>query len=342
MSQQAPSAWSPSGFYGAPVTKAACLCVVAAHVAAARLFPDALALATRPLLSPHNLAHAPWRVPLGACTFATLGEVLWALPVLYTFRELERRMGSRKFSAFALLSTATVLATQIGLMHVFTGHELASGPYGLIFGLFACYFATIPKLSPQSLSLFGVHFSDKSFTYVMGVQLAMSGWSRGKLFGSLASASAGLAFGLLYMAEILPLHQLRLPASLGSLFGKAVMPWFGSSSPWESRIRLERARQERQRQAQQRQNQRNMTPAQLQQYQQQVQRQQQQMQQQQQQQQQMHAAQQASMQGQMPVVEPTPENIAQIVAMGFTEERAAEALRSTQNNVEAAVGRLLG
>ena len=44
----------------------------------------------------------------------------------------------------------------------------------------------------------------------------------------------------------------------------------------------------------------------------------------------------------MPVVEPTPENIAQIVAMGFTEERAAEALRSTQNNVEAAVGRLLG
>lgn len=334
MSQRAPSAWSPSGFYGAPITKAACLAIVAAHVAASRLFPATLALSTHPLLSPHNLAHAPWRVLLGTCTFATLGEVLWALPVLYTFRELERRMGSRKFAAFALLSTVTVLVTQIGLMYVFTGsaRELASGPYGLIFGLFAFYFATIPKLSPQSLSLFGVDFSDKSFTYMMGIQLAMNGWNRGKLFGSLASASAGLAFGLLYMAEILPLHTLRLPASLGSLFGKAVLPWFGSSSPWESRIRLEQARQERQRQAQQRQNQRNMTPEQLQQYRQQVE----------QQQQQMQAARQASMQSSMPMVEPTQENVAQIVAMGFSEERATEALRSTQNNVEAAVGRLLG
>ena len=68
-----------------------------------------------------------------------------------------------------------------------------------------------------------------------------------------------------------------------------------------------------------------MTPAHLMQYQQQVQ-----------------AARQASMQGQMPVVEPSQENVAQIVAMGFSEERAVDALRSTQNNVEAAVGRLLG
>ena len=86
MSQRAPSAWSPSGFYGAPVTKAACLAVVAAHVAASRLFPTTLALSTRPLLSQQNLINAPWRVLLGTCTFATLGEVLWALPVLYTFR----------------------------------------------------------------------------------------------------------------------------------------------------------------------------------------------------------------------------------------------------------------
>ena len=321
---RAPSAWSPSGFYGAPVTKASCLAIVTSHFAASRLFPGLL---MHPLLSTANLAHAPWKVLLGTCTFATLGEVLWALPVLYTFRELERRMGSNKFASFALLSTATVLATQIGLMHIFTGGDryLASGPYGLIFGLYTFFFATIPKLSPQSLSLFGVHFSDKSFTYIMGAQLAMNGWNRGNLFGSLVSASAGLAFGLLYISEIFPLHHLRLPSSLGSFLGKTVLPWFGSSSPWESRIRTEQARQERQRQAQQRRNQGGMTPAHLMQYQQQVQ-----------------AARQASMQGQMPVVEPTPENVAQIVAMGFSEERAVEALRSTQNNVEAAVGRLLG
>ena len=299
--------WSPSGF-PAPRHQSVVPGDSHSHFAASRLFPGLL---MHPLLSTAN-AHARWKVLLGGHCDA---EVLWALPVLYTFRELERRMGSNKFASFAL-STATVLATQIGLMHIFTGGDryLASGPYGLIFGLYTFFFATIPKLSPQSLSLFGVHFSDKSFTYIMGAQLAMNGWNRGNLFGSLVSASAGLAFGLLYISEIFPLHHLRLPSSLGSFLGKTVLPWFGSSSPWESRIRTEQARQERQRQAQQRRNQGGMTPAHLMQYQQQVQ-----------------AARQASMQGQMPVVEPSQENVAQIVAMGFSEERAVEALQYADN-----------
>ena len=45
---------------------------------------------------------------------------------------------------------------------------------------------------------------------------------------------------------------------------------------------------------------------------------------------------------QVPVVQPTEDSIAQIVAMGFSEERARGALLQTQNNVEAAVGRLIG
>jgi hypothetical protein len=46
--------------------------------------------------------------------------------------------------------------------------------------------------------------------------------------------------------------------------------------------------------------------------------------------------------GGMPNVEPTEENVQQIVAMGIPAERAREALRATQNNVQAAIGRLFG
>ena len=126
--------------------------------------------------------------------------------------------------------------------------------------------------------------------------------------------------------------EAAVGATVAQLFGKAVLPWLGSSSPWESRVRRERQRQ----QALQQQAQQNMTPQQRQLLQQQqaqqqaIRAQQQQMMQQQQQQQ------------QMPVVEPTEENIAAIIDMGFTRERAAAALRATQNNVEAAVGRLIG
>ena len=45
---------------------------------------------------------------------------------------------------------------------------------------------------------------------------------------------------------------------------------------------------------------------------------------------------------QVPVVEPTEENVQQLVSMGFSADRAREALRATQNNVAFAVQRLLG
>ena len=69
---------------------------------------------------------------------------------------------------------------------MFSLTKIASGPYGILFGLFVFYFAMIPKLSPNSLSFFGIHFSDKTMTYFMGLQLAFNTWSH-----SFASAAAG-------------------------------------------------------------------------------------------------------------------------------------------------------
>lgn len=336
--REAASKWETSGFYGSPITKTLCLGIVLAHITMANTtIPDNLI----------SLPISPWKLLFSTIAFANLGELVWSLPILYAFRGLERRMGSRKFVSFCILCSVCSSLTNIGLLHIFSFTKIASGPYPIIFGLFIFYFAMIPKLSPNSLSLFGIQFSDKTMTYFMGLQLALNTWSN-----SLASATTGVLFGLMYTAEILPFHRFRVPSSVSSLMNRMMLPWLGSKSPWETRVKREQQRQ------QARNNQiNNMTPQQMAEL---AQRDPAAAQQLLQQAQQMATQHQQRMQqrggnngggnvgnvggggggGGVPVVEPTEENIAQIVAMGFTAERAREALLSTQNNVEAAVGRL--
>jgi hypothetical protein len=341
MSTQQASQWETSGFYGAPVTKSLCLIITGTHLAISNLST-----------APNNLISLPLsfsKMLLGTIAFENMGEVLWSLPILYSFRSLERRMGSRKFASFCLLCTFFVLLTQVGLLHVFSFTKVASGPYSIIFSLFVIYFSMIPKLSPNSLSFMGVHFSDKTATYFMGLQLALNTWSH-----SLASAAAGVAFGLLYSAEVSPLHKIRIPSSISSLFRKTVLPWLESSSPWESGIKREQQRLQQQLRRQTAQGEvgtvggsgggNNLTALQMAQLAQRdpaaaaqlLQQAQLMANQRAQNMQQQRAAQE------VPVVQPTDENIASIVSMGFTEEQARNALLQTQNNVEAAIGRILG
>ena len=216
MSTEQASRQETSGFYGAPITKSLCLIVLGTH----------LAVSNTASLSSNNLITASsstYKLLLGTIAYANLGEVVWSLPILYYFRGIERRMGSSKFASFCLLCSFSVLFTQVGLLHVFSLTKIASGPYGILFGLFVFYFAMIPKLSPNSLSFFGIHFSDKTMTYFMGLQLAFNTWSH-----SFASAAAGVAFGLLYTAEIIPLHKILLPSSISSLCSKTIYQdsWF--------------------------------------------------------------------------------------------------------------------
>lgn len=47
--------------------------------------------------------------------------------------------------------------------------KLTSGPYGLIFASFVPFYFGIPVST--RFRVFGVHFSDKSFTYLAGLQV---------------------------------------------------------------------------------------------------------------------------------------------------------------------------
>jgi hypothetical protein len=77
----------------------------------------------------------------------------------------------------------------------------------------------VPKLRPNYFSLGGVRFSDKSLTYAVGLQLALSdGWR------TLLPAGSGLLFGVLYMANALRLQRLRWPGFLRACCRRTLLP----------------------------------------------------------------------------------------------------------------------
>ena len=98
--------------------------------------------------------------------FSSFGEVICGLFLLYTFRQLERKMGSIKFASYTILSTLG-LTIQIVFLVCFSPRRLTSGPLPIICSLLIPFFAHIPKLSPRYFSILGVDFSDKTFTYLL-------------------------------------------------------------------------------------------------------------------------------------------------------------------------------
>ena len=149
--------------------------------------------------------------------------------------------GTREFGAFVAmvvaastwLQLAILVVAQTGGATLRSNRMLAPGPYGLVFALFALFHGTavdlfavcfsaylvafvaahIPKLHPRFFSIFGLNFSDKSFYYLLGAQLF---WYH--RWESAVPSTIGLLLGVLYQSKFFPLHHLRLPAFVESLF----------------------------------------------------------------------------------------------------------------------------
>ena len=69
--------------------------------------------------------------------------------------------------------------------------------------------AYVPRLQSTEFSLLGVGFSEKSWTYLLGLQLSLSQGLR-----SLLPSLIGLLFGYLYIKNILFVQKFRLPKFL--------------------------------------------------------------------------------------------------------------------------------
>ena len=151
-----------------------------------------------------------WRLITGQLIFENMGQTVVGAMLLYTFRQFERQMGSKKFGCFVvmslLMSTMCLLTIAILAMSIEAVFIPASGPFALIFASLALFYARIPKLHGTEYHFMGISFSEKSWIYLLAGQLLFSTGLR-----SLLPALTGYAVGYAYDINYFSLQGYRLP-----------------------------------------------------------------------------------------------------------------------------------
>ncbi|RYP03667.1 hypothetical protein DL764_004994 [Monosporascus ibericus] len=169
--------------------------------------------------------HQTWRALIYQLCYTNSSEVLFAAMTLYNMRGVERMWGSRKYATFILVTSVltsvlppVLLALVLRPLTFGLFNYLPAGPTPIIFAVLAQYHAMIPHLykfkiatstTPQSDGQFqGLTFSDKSYRYLLAIQLALSQWP-----GSLLGALTGWVVGYAWRMEALPrsLTRWRIP-----------------------------------------------------------------------------------------------------------------------------------
>ncbi|CAI5704064.1 unnamed protein product [Peronospora effusa] len=320
------------GFYGAPVTYAYSLAVGVASSATLLLDRGhVLALDRDAVL----IRSQYWRLFSSQMTFQHGLAVSLGLYVVFQFRVLERQLGSRKFGSvvvFVMLISGALQLTALSSVSSSLVEFIPGGPYPVL-GALAVYFNRyIPKLQPRTVSVWGMHFSDKSSTYLLiFVLLACD-------FRALIPFLGGSVLGMLFHST--PLGRLRLPSFVCSMFG-LLHPLFEVVPASTLALQRHRRAIEAQRRLNGRYNRGRPAapvvggqgfhdqllpgaggvlpgggPAAA-------------------------AVGGGMLPPQMAAAPPSEDAIQQLIALGFERERAIQALQFTYNNVEAAANRLL-
>ena len=205
-------------FEGAPVCR-----IVACGGLASAFFLPASAKARLALDLGAVLARGEWfRLISHHWVFDGLGEAALGSLALFRFRRFERYLGSRKFCGFVLSTSAITTLLVVGGCVLFPSYirTPASGPYALIFGLYALFYEMIPVAQPKLMRVLGITLSDKSLMYLVGAQLFVCQGSR-----SGVPAVCGLLAGFLYLSDTVPLlRRLALPKFLEPLFAPRRRP----------------------------------------------------------------------------------------------------------------------
>jgi membrane associated rhomboid family serine protease len=213
----------PSGFNNAPVTKA--------FVIATALFTvffgirggsSKLGLSYQDIFEKFRI----WKLIISAFAFSSTTQLLSGLYLLYFFRVFERQIGSNKYSVFIFFSGFVSLILETILLSLTkdpTANLLTSGPYALVFASFVPFFLDIPVT--KRFGVLGVHFSDKSFIYLAGVQLLLSSWKR-----SIFTGICGIIAGSLYRLNIFGIRKAKFPEFMASLFSRFSLPSLSSHS----------------------------------------------------------------------------------------------------------------
>ncbi len=209
-----------SGLSHTPVTRVALLVSIALSILAAVLDVQYL-VPLKP--TPHLWPYLQFSRLLTYQTAATSStELLFATVLLYQFRVLERLWGSRKYASFlvvvwwldVLLVPALCLLLKLATWGWY--NYVPGGLTGLVFAGLSVWGDEVPRLARYKILVDGhtkggVLLSDKSSTYLLAAQLALSQFPY-----NLLPAAVGWAVGTAWTGELLPagLARWRVPAWL--------------------------------------------------------------------------------------------------------------------------------
>ncbi|KAI3426075.1 hypothetical protein D9Q98_008043 [Chlorella vulgaris] len=302
----------PGGFRGAPVTKGLLLGTLSTSI----IIQASKAVRRRPPLLVSLFTHA--------FAFRNPGELLFGASLLYFYRIFERQWGSAKYGSFVATTCCVAYALEAAASSGL-GWRSASGPFPLVFAnLLSNFVLLVPPM--HQFTVFGIKMTDKSFIYLASIQLLLSAAP-----GSLVAGGAGLLAGLLYRLNFLGLQRLRLPTAVVDFVTNTVGRLLTGPAPAQQVFVTPTAAQLQQQQQALHQQQMQAAGGMGGEFQQLGGRQQ-------------GAASRGGGGGGAAaarVVEPSPEAVQQLVAMGFDEAAAMQALRQANNNVEAALQYLL-
>ncbi|KAJ8087049.1 hypothetical protein PM082_005874 [Marasmius tenuissimus] len=180
-------------------------------------------------LVPHITRHHQyWRLFTRNLAFGSSGDLLLAESILFNVGVLvERHFGTWKFASFALVST--ILSTLLEVVALFLFRRaglthLPAGPFALVFSLLYQYSRIIPTV--YDFRVFGIPLSNKSFMYILAVQLLLS-----RLPGTAAVALIGILAGQIYRSDIVNLKTYRIAPSVTRMSKRFALPLIGTTRP---------------------------------------------------------------------------------------------------------------
>ena len=179
------STGTQSFFVGAPLTKLASILAVVAYFSTSttkgsnnnhvRLFAmDALRVYEKGEI---------YRYVTAPMTFGTTAELIPAgLLLVYSLRQVEREMSTRKCTMFVLFVHGFAIVCQAlmipYLLYAAKSNLRYAGPYALLGALFYHFHVKTPRITPQFVRILGFSFSDKLWQYLWFAQAAGGGgWS---------------------------------------------------------------------------------------------------------------------------------------------------------------------
>ncbi|CAH9082455.1 unnamed protein product [Cuscuta epithymum] len=213
----------PSGFNNAPVTRALVIaCALFTLVFGIKGRTDKLGWSYQDMFKKFQL----WKLVVSLFSFSSTPELIFGAYLLYYFRVFERQIGSNKYSVFILFSVIVTFVLEVVGLKLLKDpsiNVLASGPYGLIFSSFVPFYLDIPVST--RFRGFVLHFSDKAFIYLAGVQLLFSSWKR-----SILPGLCGILAGCLYRMNFFRIRGVKFPDFIASFFSRLSMPSIGGTT----------------------------------------------------------------------------------------------------------------